>query len=74
MGASLRWPIVALVLLAATPAAQQAPPLSVDRMGPQTGERVPDWSGSDQFGRSQTLTSVMRERGAMLVFFRSADW
>jgi hypothetical protein len=42
--------------------------------GPQVGARVPDFSGVDQFGRSQSLQTVLGREGAMLVFFRSADW
>lgn len=54
--------------------AAQAPPVDLERLGPQMGERVPDFSGVDQFGASQTLTSALKADGAMLVFFRSADW
>jgi hypothetical protein len=43
-------------------------------IGPQIGARVPEFSGADQFGRTQTLQSVLGAKGAMLVFFRSADW
>jgi len=35
---------------------------------------VPAFSATDQNGRMQTLLSVMGAKGAMLVFFRSADW
>ena len=57
-------------------AAAQAPAVPVDtsRIGPQVGARVPPIAGVDQFGRSQTLDSVSGPKGAMLVFFRSADW
>lgn len=43
-------------------------------LGPQVGTRVPTFSGIDQFGRPRTLQSVLGEQGAMVVFFRSADW
>ena len=43
-------------------------------IGPAVGEAVPDFRGVDQFGRTQTLASVMGRDGLMLVFFRSADW
>lgn len=46
----------------------------VQKLGPQVGERVPDFSLTDQNGRPHTLRSVMGPKGAMLVFFRSADW
>jgi len=42
--------------------------------GPAVGDRVPDFAAPDQAGRTQTLESVMGPKGAMLVFFRSADW
>ena len=44
------------------------------KTGPAVGEMVPAFSATDQTGRIQTLESVMGPTGAMLVFFRSADW
>jgi cytochrome oxidase Cu insertion factor (SCO1/SenC/PrrC family) len=54
----------------------QAPPQKIDlsKLGPQVGERVPDFSLKDQTGKTWTLQSIMGPKGAMLVFFRSADW
>jgi hypothetical protein len=46
----------------------------VRALGPQVGERVPDFTLNDQQGRSHTLPSLLGPRGLMLVFFRSADW
>lgn len=48
--------------------------IDVSRLGPQVGERVPDFRLKDQDGNSRTLQSIMGPRGVMLVFFRSADW
>jgi hypothetical protein len=48
--------------------------VDVAKLGPQVGERVPDFSLPDQTGRVRTLESIMGPRGAMLVFLRSADW
>ena len=59
------------------PNAQQSSqrrPIDVSKLGPQVSERVPDFSLKDQFGRNFTLQSIMGPKGAMLVFFRSADW
>jgi hypothetical protein len=42
--------------------------------GPGVGDRVPDFAGSDQAGRTQTLQSILGPKGAILVFHRSADW
>jgi hypothetical protein len=50
------------------------PKIDVSKLGPQVGERVPDFSLSDQSGKTQTLQSIMGPKGAMLVFIRSADW
>ncbi len=49
-------------------------PIDVSKMGPQVGQQVPDFSLSDQFGKRWTRQSIMGAKGAMLVFFRSADW
>jgi hypothetical protein len=42
--------------------------------GPRVGAVVPPFSGTDQFGKTRTLETVLGAKGAMLVFFRSADW
>lgn len=42
--------------------------------GPNVGERVPDFRLQDQNGNEKTLRSVMGPKGALLVFYRSADW
>ncbi len=66
---------VALLLLTASPQTQQArTPIDVSKLGPQVGEVVPDFSLPDQTGTTQTLTSIMGPKGALLVFYRSADW
>ena len=48
--------------------------IDVSKLGPQVGERVPDFSLVDQTGRTRNLQSILGPRGAMLVFIRSADW
>ena len=48
--------------------------IDVSKLGPQVGQRVPDFSLTDQVGKTQTLQSIMGPKGAMLVFIRSADW
>ena len=48
--------------------------VDVSTLGPQMGQRVPDFSLRDQSGKTWTLQSIMGPRGAMLVFYRSADW
>jgi hypothetical protein len=42
--------------------------------GPEVGSTVPDFTAQDQAGRTQTLKSIMGSKGAVLVFYRSADW
>ena len=44
------------------------------KTGPNVGQPVPAFSAKDQDGRDQSLQSIMGPKGAMLVFFRSADW
>ena len=48
--------------------------VDLSKLGPQVGERVPDFSLIDQSGRTRNLRSILGSRGAMLVFIRSADW
>lgn len=72
--------VVALCALAATPlAAQQAggtprTKIDVSKLGPQVGQTVPDFSLSDQTGKVWTRASIMGPKGALLLFYRSADW
>jgi hypothetical protein len=54
--------------------AQSPAKIDVSKLGPHVGERVPDFSLKDQNGKTRTLQSIMGPKGAMLVFFRSADW
>jgi peroxiredoxin len=54
--------------------AQSRTPVDVSTLGPQVGERVPDFSLTDQSGKAWKLQSIMGPKGAMLVFIRSADW
>jgi len=44
------------------------------KTGPAVGQVVPGFSATDQEGQNQTLKSIMGPKGAMIVFFRSADW
>ena len=62
------------VLLSGAAEAQTLEPIDVSALGPQVGEAVPDFALPDQTGTIRTLDSIMGERGAMIVFHRSADW
>ena len=64
----------ALVSLAAQLTAQQPVLPDVQKLGPQIGTRVLDFTLLDQKGQSRTLASLTGPKGLMLVFFRSADW
>jgi peroxiredoxin len=46
----------------------------LDALGPQIGERAPDFTLPDQHGQPRRLSSMLGPNGALLVFFRSADW
>ena len=66
-------------IIAATSASilvAQSPGQKIDlsKLGPQLGERIPDFSLKDQNGKPWNLQSIMGPKGAMLVFYRSADW
>ena len=54
--------------------AQTRTRIDLSKLGPQVGEHVPDFSLKDQNGQARTLQSIMGPKGAMLVFYRSADW
>lgn len=51
-------------------------PATVDvaKLGPQVGERVPDFTLLDERGQARTLQSLTGPKGLVLVFNRSADW
>ncbi len=70
--------VCALFSLVVQATAQQSAPQpvlpDVQKLGPQVGSRVPDFTLLDQNGQSRTLASLMGPKGLMLVFFRSADW
>jgi hypothetical protein len=44
------------------------------RIGLAVGEKAPDFTARDQFGKEQTLESIKGPNGTALLFFRSADW
>jgi cytochrome oxidase Cu insertion factor (SCO1/SenC/PrrC family) len=76
---AMSWPAALALVVgfsAATPLSSQSMRKLVDvsKLGPQVGDRVPDFNLKDQNGKSWNLKTVMGPKGAMLVFFRSADW
>jgi hypothetical protein len=42
--------------------------------GPAVGGTLPNFEAPDQNGATRSLKSLLGPKGAMLVFFRSADW
>ena len=74
--------VVAAAVLATTGITQAAlrqstsppPNVDVDHLGPQIGSRLPDFTLRDQRGEAHALKSLLGPNGAMIVFFRSADW
>jgi hypothetical protein len=67
-----------IVLAAVVTLHAQAPPArtaaDLAKLGPQVGDRVPDFRLQDQAGATRDLKSILGPNGGMLVFFRSADW
>jgi hypothetical protein len=55
-----------LLLLSSLPLAQMP--------GIDAGKLAPDFHVLDQFGKQQSLASLMESKGLVLLFFRSADW
>jgi cytochrome oxidase Cu insertion factor (SCO1/SenC/PrrC family) len=51
-----------------------APMVDVETVGPKVGDALPDFSLRDQGGHIQSLKSLLGPKGAVVVFFRSADW
>src|SRR5262249_62127275 len=77
-GGKLLQCVCVAILAAGTMSAQTSTPapeaVDVQKLGPQVGAKVPDFKLNDQQGQPRTLRSVMGPKGALLVFFRSADW
>lgn len=65
---------VALLAVGPSQTPPAAPAVNIQTLGPQVGQRAPDFALTDQQGAQRTLKSVLGPKGAMIVFFRSADW
>jgi len=67
--------IAALLTVFSTMAtAQDGISIDVSALGPQVGDRVPDFNLPDQEGKYRSLDSLMGPNGIILMFHRSADW
>ncbi len=42
--------------------------------GPAVGSRMPAFELPDQDGTQRSLANVMGPKGALILFYRSADW
>ena len=42
--------------------------------GPPLGSKMPGFELRDQDGKPHSLASLLGPKGAVIVFFRSADW
>ncbi len=42
--------------------------------GPAVGGKIPPFRGIDQNGRAWDFDSIKGPQGALLLFYRSADW
>jgi peroxiredoxin len=43
-------------------------------VGLRAGQKAPEFSAVDQFGKTQTLETLRGSKGTVLLFYRSADW
>jgi Peroxiredoxin len=48
--------------------------VDVDSVGPKVGASLPNFTLLDQRGEPHSLKSLLGPKGAVIVFFRSADW
>jgi hypothetical protein len=48
--------------------------LSAREYGPPVGAKMPSFDLKDQSGKAHTLASLLGPKGAVILFFRSADW
>ena len=55
-------------------AAQNRQAIDLSALGPQIGDLVPDFNLPDQNGQLPNRDSIMGPKGAVLLFYRSADW
>jgi len=42
--------------------------------GPAVGEYIPEFAGKDQDGVIRTFDGIKGPNGALIIFYRSADW
>ena len=61
--------------LAQDPGFDEMPATSANWVtGPEVGEQIPDFAALDQNGVRRSFDEVKGPNGALVFFFRSADW
>jgi hypothetical protein len=77
-GIALGVSLLALAPAVVSAARQQlntpASSVDVETVGPRVGDALPEFNLHDQGGRVRSLKSLLGPNGAVIVFFRSADW
>jgi hypothetical protein len=63
-----------VLVLASLGAAEGVLAQAPKNAGPPVGSRIPEFEAIDQNGISRRLASIAGSKGAVLVFYRSADW
>jgi len=61
------WALAALLFLASSM-------LMAADYGPAIGSKMPDFEAAGQDGQIHSLKSLLGSNGAVILFFRSADW
>jgi hypothetical protein len=67
---------ICLLILAPVAGQQNSSPTGVqlETLGPKVGDALPEFSLRDQTAQVKSLKSLLGPNGAIIVFFRSADW
>ena len=66
--------VISAVGIAARQSSTPAATIDVETVGPKIGDALPEFSLRDQSGHVRSLKSLLGPNGAVIVFFRSADW
>ena len=66
--------IVVLIFLGVSANTGAGPVPDQIRTGPEVGQAIPPFDALDQNGQRQTFETIRGPRGALIVFYRSADW
>lgn len=71
---ALALPVIGVGQAREPQSAAAAAKVDVESVGPKVGTALPDFTLRDQRGEAHSLKSLLGPRGALIVFFRSADW